>query len=69
MQIMMNTAEDAWMMDDEEFLATAKPATMEEVAKLNDLADERSREWHFYVPTFRVIGDVMMFYLDGPFEG
>lgn len=69
MKIMINTSEEAWMMDDKEFLETATFATMEEVAKLNDLAEERSREWNFYIPTFRQIGDVMMFYVDGPFEG
>lgn len=69
MKIWVNTSEDAEIMDEEECLKTAKPATMEDVAALRELAVERARDWNYYIPTFYRMDDNIIFYLAGPFEG
>lgn len=66
MKIWMNTNEDADVMGIDELLATAKPATLEEVAEtLDKLSDERHAkcEWNYYIPTFRQIDNNLVFWL------
>lgn len=66
MKILMNINEKADLMEPEELLATAKPATLEEIPEtLDKLSAELHAkcEWNYYIPTFLRIDDNLVFFV------